>query len=92
MIARMQQRAGPNRAGKFGLLQPVADGIKLAMKEDIVPRGTYRLLFWLGPALSVTPAFVSFAVIPVGPVVSIAGSARRCSSRTCRWPCCWCSR
>lgn len=73
VIARMQQRAGPNRAGKFGLLQPVADGIKLALKEDIVPRGANTLLFWLAPAVSVTAAFVSFAVIPVGPVVSIAG-------------------
>jgi NADH-quinone oxidoreductase subunit H len=73
VIARMQQRAGPNRAGKFGLLQPVADAIKLPLKEDIVPRGADRLLFWLAPAVSVAPAFVSFAVIPVGPVVSIAG-------------------
>jgi NADH-quinone oxidoreductase subunit H len=73
IIGRMQQRPGPNRAGKFGLLQSLMDGIKLALVEDIVPRGVDRILFWLAPVLSVVPAFVSFAVIPWGPIVSIAG-------------------
>jgi NADH-quinone oxidoreductase subunit H len=73
VIGRMQQRPGPNRAGKFGLLQSLMDGIKLALKEDIVPRRVDRLLFWLAPAVSVIPAFISFAVIPWGPIVSIAG-------------------
>jgi NADH-quinone oxidoreductase subunit H len=73
ILGRMQQRSGPNRAGKFGLLQSLMDGIKLALMEDIVPRGVDRLLFMIAPAISVIAAFVSFAVIPWGPLVSIAG-------------------
>ncbi len=73
VIGRMQQRPGPNRAGKFGLLQSLMDGIKLALKEDIVPRGVDKLLFWLAPAIAAIPAFISFAIIPFGPEVSIFG-------------------
>ncbi|HEX3921409.1 MAG TPA: NADH-quinone oxidoreductase subunit NuoH [Streptosporangiaceae bacterium] len=73
VIGRMQQRPGPNRAGKFGLLQSLMDGIKLPLKEDIIPRGVDKILFVIAPALSVIPAFISFAIIPFGPVVSIAG-------------------
>ena len=73
VIGRMQNRPGPNRAGPFGLLQSLMDGIKLALKEDIVPRKVDKLLFWLAPAMSTVPAFVSFAIIPLGPMVSIFG-------------------
>jgi NADH-quinone oxidoreductase subunit H len=73
VIGRMQQRPGPNRAGKFGLLQSLMDGIKLPLKEDIIPRGVDKILFVIAPALSAIPAFISFAIIPFGPVVSIAG-------------------
>ncbi len=73
VIGRMQQRPGPNRAGKFGLLQSLMDGIKLALMEDIVPSGVDKLLFMIAPAISVIPAFISFAIIPWGPIVSIAG-------------------
>ncbi len=73
ILGRMQQRSGPNRAGKFGLLQTLMDGIKLALMEDIVPRGVDKVLFMVAPAVSVIPAFVTFAVIPWGPIVSIAG-------------------
>ena len=73
VIGRMQQRPGPNRAGKFGLLQSLMDGIKLALKEDIVPRRVDKLLFWLAPAIAAIPAFISFAIIPFGPEVSIFG-------------------
>src|SRR5580693_4597189 len=73
VIGRMQQRPGPNRAGPFGLLQSLMDGIKLALMEDIIPRGVDKVLFVIAPALSVIPAFISFAIIPFGPEVSIAG-------------------
>jgi NADH-quinone oxidoreductase subunit H len=71
VIGRMQQRPGPNRAGKFGLLQSLLDGIKLPLKEDIIPRGVDKLLFVIAPAIATIPAFISFAIIPLGPVVSI---------------------
>jgi NADH-quinone oxidoreductase subunit H len=73
VIGRMQQRPGPNRAGPFGLLQPLLDGLKLPLKENITPLGVDKVLFVIAPALSVIPAFISFAIIPFGPIVSIAG-------------------
>jgi NADH-quinone oxidoreductase subunit H len=73
VIGRMQQRPGPNRAGKFGLLQSLMDGIKLPLKEDIVPRGVDKVLFILAPAIATIPAFIGFAVIPWGPIVSVFG-------------------
>jgi NADH-quinone oxidoreductase subunit H len=73
VVGRMQNRPGPNRAGPYGLLQSLMDGIKLALKEDIVPRRVDKILFWLAPAMSAIPAFVSFAIIPFGPMVSIFG-------------------
>ncbi len=73
LVGRLQVRVGPNRAGPFGLLQPVADGIKLAFKEDLVPRGADRLMFLLAPLMSVTAALIAFAVIPIGPQVNLFG-------------------
>jgi NADH-quinone oxidoreductase subunit H len=73
VISRMQLRVGPNRCGPFGLLQGLADGVKLALKEDIVPTGVDKIVFWLAPVLSAVPAFISFAIIPFGPQVSIFG-------------------
>jgi NADH-quinone oxidoreductase subunit H len=73
VIARMQLRVGPNRAGPFGLLQGLADGVKLALKEDIVPSQVDKAVFWLAPVVSAVPAFISFIIIPFGPTVSIFG-------------------
>ena len=71
IIGRMQRRLGPNRAGPFGLLQSLADGVKLALKEDLTPNGADRVVYLLAPALAATPAFLAFAVIPLGPEVRI---------------------
>lgn len=73
VIGRMQLRVGPNRAGPFGLLQGLADGVKLALKEDIVPRQVDKIVFVLAPVMSAVPAFISFAIIPFGPEVSVFG-------------------
>jgi NADH-quinone oxidoreductase subunit H len=73
VIGRMQARPGPNRVGPFGVLQGLADGIKLALKEDLIPAMVDKPLYILAPVVASAPAFLSFAVIPVGPVVSIGG-------------------
>ncbi|HEX7106663.1 MAG TPA: NADH-quinone oxidoreductase subunit NuoH [Acidothermaceae bacterium] len=73
VVARMQQRIGPNRVGPQGLLQSLFDGIKLALKEDIIPNAADKAVFILAPILSAIPAFMAFAMIPFGPTVSIAG-------------------
>ena len=71
VVARMQHRIGPNRNGPFGLLQSLADGVKLALKEDIVPKAADKLVFIVAPIIAVIPAFVTFSVIPFGPVVDV---------------------
>ena len=72
VIADMQNRIGPNRAGPFGILQSLADGIKLFFKEDLLPERADRRIFRLAPYLSAVPAFVAFAIVPVGPNVTLA--------------------
>jgi len=71
VIGRMQNRPGPNRAGPYGLLQPIADALKLPLKEDIIPATADRLIFIAAPILSGAVAFVAFSIIPVGGNVSI---------------------
>ncbi|HLZ21740.1 MAG TPA: NADH-quinone oxidoreductase subunit NuoH [Ktedonobacterales bacterium] len=66
VLARFQRRVGPNRAGPFGLLQPVADGLKMAFKEQIIPTKARRLIFLLAPSLSVFVAISVFAIVPLG--------------------------
>jgi NADH-quinone oxidoreductase subunit H len=69
-LARIQTRIGPNRAGPWGLLQPVADGVKLIFKEELIPRQADKLLFILAPVITVIPALILLAVIPLGPEVA----------------------
>ena len=71
VVARMQHRIGPNVHGPFGLLQSLADGVKLALKEDITPKAADKVVFILAPVIATVPAFVAFAVIPFGPMVTI---------------------
>jgi NADH-quinone oxidoreductase subunit H len=73
IVARMQQRLGPNRVGPMGILQALADGLKLFLKEDIRPKNADRPVYLLAPIVSMIPAFLAFSVIPFGPVVSVAG-------------------
>ena len=73
IVARMQQRVGPNRVGPFGLLQSLADGIKLFLKEDVKPRSADRIVYILAPIMSTIPAFLAMSVIPFGPAVTING-------------------
>jgi NADH-quinone oxidoreductase subunit H len=65
--AWMQDRIGPNRVGPLGLFQPIADGLKFLLKEDIIPDHVDRLLYLLAPAVAVTMALLAFAVVPFGP-------------------------
>jgi NADH-quinone oxidoreductase subunit H len=71
VVARMQHRIGPNVHGPFGLLQSLADGMKLMFKEDLMPKGVDRLVYVLAPVIVSIPAFLTFAVIPFGPTVKI---------------------
>jgi NADH-quinone oxidoreductase subunit H len=71
VVAKMQHRIGPNVHGPFGLLQSLADGVKLALKEDIVVKAADKVVYILAPILATIPAFLAWAVIPFGPEVKI---------------------
>jgi NADH-quinone oxidoreductase subunit H len=73
ILGYMQLRPGPNRAGPWGVLQSLADGIKLALKESITPRGVDWFVYMAAPVISTIPAFTAFAFIPFGPEVSVFG-------------------
>ncbi|HVV77933.1 MAG TPA: NADH-quinone oxidoreductase subunit NuoH [Mycobacteriales bacterium] len=74
ILGRMQSRPGPNRVGKFGSLQSLADGVKLMLKEDIIPALADKKVYILAPIVATVPAFLAFAIIPFGPTVSVASN------------------
>src|SRR4051794_17457039 len=76
VVARMQHRVGPNVNGPFGLLQSLADGVKLALKEDLIPKAADKVVFLAAPVIATVPAFVTFSVIPFGPEVNLPWSDR----------------
>jgi NADH-quinone oxidoreductase subunit H len=71
VVARMQHRLGPNVHGPFGLLQSLADGVKLMLKEDLIPRAADKVVYIAAPLLAAIPAFMAVAVMPFGPVVHV---------------------
>ncbi len=72
VMAHMQARLGPMRVGPHGLLQPLADALKLLLKEDMIPARADRLIFWFAPVISVTVALVAYSALPIGPAFQIA--------------------
>ena len=73
LIGRMQNRWGPTRVGPFGLLQPIADGVKFILKEDLVPPGSNKVLYVIAPLIAVALALTSLAVIPFGETITLFG-------------------
>lgn len=73
VLARFQVRIGPNRAGKFGLLQPVADALKLIFKEELIPANADKLLFVIAPVITMIPALIITGVVPWGPPITLFG-------------------
>ncbi|HYE76865.1 MAG TPA: complex I subunit 1 family protein, partial [bacterium] len=73
VIARIQNRVGPNRVGPRGLLQPLADGVKLMLKEDVIPAKADRRIHTLAPVIAVTCGLAGIAVIPFGPPIAVEG-------------------
>src|SRR5881398_3922314 len=71
VMAFVQMRPGPTRVGPFGLLQPIADGLKFLFKEDVIPSNANRFLYIAAPVISLIPALLSFAVIPFGPWLQV---------------------
>ncbi len=82
VVGHIQNRWGPTRVGPFGLLQPLADGVKFLFKEDITPPHVHKLLYTIAPMLAVIFALTSIAVIPIGNSITIRRSRLRCRSPT----------
>src|ERR1051326_9638271 len=72
-LARIQTRIGPNRAGPFGLLQPIADAVKLIFKEELTPAKADKLIFFWAPVVTMVPSLIIAAVIPWGTTANIFG-------------------
>src|SRR3989304_9432125 len=72
VMADMQARLGPMRVGPHGLLQPIADAVKLLLKEDIIPEEADKLIFWIAPLISVTAGMVAMSALAIGPWFQIA--------------------
>jgi NADH-quinone oxidoreductase subunit H len=93
VLAKMQLRTGPNRVGPAGLLQSLSDGVKLALKEDIIPAAADKVVFIIAPIIATAMCFMSFAVIPMTGVVNLFGhktalQLTRSSSRRSLYSCC----
>src|ERR1051325_125103 len=73
VMSWIQLRIGPNRVGPWGLLQPLADGLKMILKEEIIPTEANRWLYILAPAISLVPALMTFIVIPYGSAITLFG-------------------
>src|SRR3989339_1871550 len=73
LLGRFQIRYGPNRVGPHGLFQPIADGIKLMLKEDFIPNRADRIIYLFAPAVVAITALLMFAVVPFGPDLMIGG-------------------
>src|SRR5947209_17131981 len=74
LVGRIQNRWGPTRVGPFGLLQPLADGVKFILKEDMVPDNVHKVLYILAPMLALCMALISIAVIPFGETITVNGT------------------
>jgi len=77
VLARMQVRIGPNRAGPGGILQPIADAVKLIFKEELIPSAADKVVFILAPIITVVPALIVLGVVPFGPTVNLFGRSVR---------------
>ena len=88
----MQDRLGPNRAGWGGIFQPLADGLKMFMKEEVIPVASNKFLFVLGPSLAMVAALMTSVVVPGGPDITIAGKTIHGKLWISTLACCTCSR
>src|SRR5215813_5038245 len=73
LIGRMQNRWGPTRVGPFGLLQPLADGVKFILKEDLTPPYVHKVLFVAAPMIALIPALLPIALVPIGETITVHG-------------------